>query len=434
MKTFRLSILVFVIIAVAIAASQTGPFPPGPVPPGTFPQGPFLPGSGSGPGQFPPGPGSGPGPFLPGSGPGPFPPGPGSGPGPFPPGPGPRPFPPGPGSGPGSGSGSGTFPPGTGLRPGPFPPGSEPTTTTMTTTTPTPTTTTTTPTTTTTTPTTTTSKAQPDQCGKPATFAQSRILGGSGVVDHSQPWVARLGGLGQCTGTLISNRHILTAAHCDKYVKPPVATLGDYDAEKNETGEVTIKIKTKTDHPLYWLEGDTAGYDFSIWTLEEKVQFSKTIQPVCLPSSANETYAGSEVINSGWGLSNWNVGDREPSVDKGNRVLNTINLTTFPMTKCKNSKWLSDRLSKTTGRDLDDTMMICAGVSPNRVTDTWIGANKGDSGGPLTVKDSETGVSTIIGVATDAPYTREEYLTGPYCTYSRVSAVLPWIHETMKTT
>ena len=54
--------------------------------------------------------------------------------------------------------------------------------------------------------------------------------------------------------------------------------------------------------------------------------------------------------------------------------------------------------------------------------------------GPLTVKDSESGVSTIIGVATDCPYTWEQYRTGPYCTYSRVSAVLPWIQETMKTT
>merc|ERR1711862_473885 len=117
----------------------------------------------------------------------------------------------------------------------------------------------------------------------------------------------------------------------------------------DEIGEVTIKIKTKTIHPLYWLE--------------EKVQFSKTIQPVCLPSSANEIYAESEVINSGWGFSYWKVGDSEPDLDHSDLVLHTVNLMTFPMTECKNSKWLSDKLNKITtpGRDLDDTMMICAG-------------------------------------------------------------------------
>ena len=230
---------------------------------------------------------------------------------------------------------------------------------------------------------------QSDQCGKPANSAQPRILEGSGVVDHSQPWVARLGSCCKCTGTLISDRHILTAAHCDLFVKPPdlFVTLGDYDAAKVEIGEVTIKAKTITKHPLYWLDGleeeQTAGYDFAIWTLEEKVQFSKTIQPVCLPNSANESYAGSEVINSGWGFSYWKVGDSEPKLDHDNAVLNTVNLTTFPMIDCKNSKWLSDRLNKaaTPGRDLDDTMMICAGVPPSSVTDKWIGCNKGDSGG-----------------------------------------------------
>ena len=224
--------------------------------------------------------------------------------------------------------------------------------------------------------------SQPDQCGKPATIAQiPRILGGSGVVAHSQPWLARLGPCCQCTGTLISDRHILTAAHCDLFVNPRVATLGDYDSQKVEIGEVSINVKTVTRHPLFWLEGDTAGYDFAVWTLEEKVQFSKTIQHVCLPSSANESYAGSAVTNSGWGYSYWKVGDPEPGFDYGNLVLNTINLTTFPMTECTNTEWLSDRLNKTTGRDLDDTIMICAGVSPNSVKDQWIGANKGDSGG-----------------------------------------------------
>ena len=88
----------------------------------------------------------------------------------------------------------------------------------------------------------------------------------------------------------------MTAAHCELFVKPLVASLGDHDSNKKEVGEVTIKIKSQTKHPLYWLEGDTAGYDFAVWTLEEPVQFSETIQPVCLPTSADESYTGFPTI------------------------------------------------------------------------------------------------------------------------------------------
>jgi len=104
------------------------------------------------------------------------------------------------------------------------------------------------------------------------------------------------------------------------------------------------------------------------------------------------------------------------------------------MNDCKHTEWLSNRLDKVTtpGRDVNDTMMICAGVPPSDVTNQWIGPNKGDSGGPLVAKNSNSGAFTVIGVTCDAPYTWKQYRLGPYATYSRVSAVLPWIYETMK--
>ena len=229
-----------------------------------------------------------------------------------------------------------------------------------------------------------------EKCGKPVVEElNTRMLGGNEVNPaHSQPWVVRLGRCCECTGTLISDRHILTAAHCELFVNPFVATLGGHDARKLEIGEISINIKSKTKHPLYWLEGDTAAYDFAIWTLEEPVTFSKTIQPICLPNSSNDTFSGSQVINSGWGKSVWKEGDSEPHYDIYNQVLRTTNLTVFSMKECKDSKWLSDRLDKITtpGRDINDTFMICAGLPQTDVTNQWIGPNKGDSGGKYTEK------------------------------------------------
>lgn len=47
-----------------------------------------------------------------------------------------------------------------------------------------------------------------------------RVLNGSSADDHLFPWAVKLyrvderGKLGLCTGSLISDRHVLTAAHC----------------------------------------------------------------------------------------------------------------------------------------------------------------------------------------------------------------------------
>ena len=211
-----------------------------------------------------------------------------------------------------------------------------------------------------------------------------RILGGDEISPpHGQPWLVRLGRCCHCTGTLISDIHILTAAHCGMYVFPQLATLGDHDAKKIDDGEISIRIKSMTEHPLFWLDRNTAGYDYAIWTLEEPVKFSRTIQPVCLPLNSSENYLGQNVIASGWGKSLWEPNSSGPSHNWAKQVPRKVSFKVLPISECKNARWLSDRLDKITtlGRDINETFIICGGLLQEEVQNKWIGPSNGDSGG-----------------------------------------------------
>ena len=201
---------------------------------------------------------------------------------------------------------------------------------------------------------------------------------------HTQPWMASLGG--GCGGTLISDKHVLTAGHCVQEDPPEgyslFVTLGKFHLRKNDVGEIRIRVKSKSIHPEYWVEGDTAAYDIAILTIEKPVKFSSTILPACLPKDANKTHLGHQVITAGWGRSILKDNETEPSYPK-QRVLRAVNITVRPMSECKKASWFIDDLNNITtpGRGINETFTICAGKNNGEPIDTWIGAAMGDSGG-----------------------------------------------------
>lgn len=196
--------------------------------------------------------------------------------------------------------------------------------------------------------------------------------------------MVRLSKFGNCGGTLITSQHILTAAHCELFAKSGTATLGDHDAggsfEDKEKGEVTMKIKSRTNHPKYWLVDEVSGYDISIWTLEHPVNYSKTIQPICLPTKEDEDYTGMKVETLGWGLSLWKPKWTAPKTNYQHKNLKSLKVTVLPTSKCKKAKWFSDRLRKA-GKRFDETNAFCTGKESTDIENQWYGANRGDSGG-----------------------------------------------------
>ena len=191
------------------------------------------------------------------------------------------------------------------------------------------------------------------------------MVGGSEASPYSLPWQVALVRPGSnspfCGGTLISPRHVLTAAHCTG------ANGGNWDVIVGEhritdTSDGTRHTKCRhVDHPDYNNPVRLTN-DFSIVHLNQPVQIGTRAAPACLPTSnlAGSFLDDKTMTTSGWGT--LCSGCSQPD------VLNVVNVPGVSNTLC-NQRY---------GGGITDEM-ICAGEIVNGGVD----ACQGDSGGQL---------------------------------------------------
>jgi guanylate cyclase len=203
---------------------------------------------------------------------------------------------------------------------------------------------------------------------------------------HGYPWMVRLQNSPRnsdvfCGGTLISRKHIITAAHCmitcskrtskckikEACTKNEVscskprmkwAILGDYDRSKKNQGEVHRMIKDSIKHPNTHQPDPPNGaleYDISIAILKRCVHFKDNIRPACLPRSATDTYEGEMATVIGWGHLSWKENNDELA-GKYPDILQYINITVLSDESCKTR---ADNITI-----VNSSHLMCAGEVP----------------------------------------------------------------------
>ena len=206
-----------------------------------------------------------------------------------------------------------------------------------------------------------------------------KIVGGSEVTPYSLPWqvafVRRGSNQPFCGGTLISDRHILTAAHCTWDVGSYDVIVGEHNITSSSDG-TRHSVCRSVDHP----DNNHPNYlqnDVAILHLLEPVKIGQRAVPACLPSQflscpslncpsvstfGGDFLAGKNMTVSGWGV--LSEGGESPT------VLHSVNVLGITNVQC-NKEYSNSSYNVTITKD-----MLCAGKS-----DGGVDACQGDSGG-----------------------------------------------------
>jgi len=242
---------------------------------------------------------------------------------------------------------------------------------------------------------------------------RGRIVGGNVASYAEWPWQVSLRQYksGQfkhkCGAALITNRWIITAAHCVKDIAPSnlLVRIGEYNVlNLNEPHKhIDRRVQKVVTHRNF--DKFTYEYDIALLEMQSPVSFQPNIIPICLPST-DSSLVGQIGTVTGWG--------RLSEFGQISPVLREVKLPIISNSKCM-------RLYRNSGQnEWIPNIFMCAGTAAGGQDSC-----EGDSGGPLVVK-GKNGRWSLAGIISWGIGCGDRNRPG---VYTRISEFRKWINN-----
>ncbi|XP_030634808.1 transmembrane protease serine 3 [Chanos chanos] len=242
------------------------------------------------------------------------------------------------------------------------------------------------------------------ECGSRPQF-RARIVGGNVSRPGQFPWQVSLHYQSQhlCGGSIISNRWVLTAAHCVYGFSDPASWAVHAGlTEQPVSGAGSLSVEKILYHSSYLPGG--LDYDIALLKLRNPLTFDGLVEPICLPNYGEGFEVGHMCWISGWGATQ---DGGEASVS-----LRYARVPLLPRKDCQRPEGYQGSITAWT---------ICAGY-----TDGDSDTCQGDSGGPLACENSGW---KLVGATGWMQGCAEEKKPG---LYTSVSHSLSWLQQQME--
>ncbi|KAF6200045.1 hypothetical protein GE061_006345 [Apolygus lucorum] len=252
---------------------------------------------------------------------------------------------------------------------------------------------------------------------------RNRIVGGMPSTVDNWPWMVAYGFrdrkteqefVWMCGGSLVTEKHTITVAHClmsDTHYMD-VARIGDIylnsTLDENSIAEQRKVNRNFIVHPDYNHTSQNKMHDIAIVTVKEP--FSKRYTPICLPfqlDMRNNQFTGKDAFVAGWGATSFDSFSSDVLLDVKLPIVDNEICRKFYMSRRVNI----------------DSSHICAGAEAGK------DSCRGDSGGPLMIKNDKNKAFYLIGVVSFGASCGQPGAPG---VYTRITSHLSWLEEHLK--